>query len=63
MAVENLWVAIIGQGHVALKWSLNAAKKTAEVGFDINLKRIQALGTVMSICLKQLMHTDIPADC
>lgn len=43
MAVENLRIAIIGLGYVGLPLAVEFGKKRSVIGFDINLKRIEAL--------------------
>jgi UDP-N-acetyl-D-glucosamine/UDP-N-acetyl-D-galactosamine dehydrogenase len=43
MTLENLKIAIIGQGYVGLPLALEFGKKYETVGFDINHKRIKDL--------------------
>ena len=43
MKLENVKIAVIGQGYVGLPLAIEFGKKYYTVGFDINSKRIEEL--------------------
>ena len=43
MNLENVKIAVVGQGYVGLPLAIEFGKKYETIGFDVNSKRIEQL--------------------